>query len=514
MTKKKPNLKLRQYRNLLLLLFLIMILIVPLVHLALPDREFSAVENRALKQPPAFSMAALQDGSYKKDLTSYMEDQFPFRDQMIRLKAGIEKLLGRQENNDVYIRSTEYLMDKFNPNSKELTKEKAEVLNAFAKAHPAQKVSLMLVPNKIEILKDRLPPYAPTDSQADYLDELYSQLSPDINTINLIPRFTDLKNNYLFFKSDHHWTQTGAFRAQEAFFESINMTPRLESEFDVRKVAQDFLGTLTAKSGIPTNSPDELNLYVPKAPEDLVVNLTEEQKKLTSLYQMDLVDGQDKYLVYLGGNYPVVRISTTSTKDRRLLIIKDSYANAFVPFMTKDFNEITMVDLRYYTGDVNELVDEYLITDLLILYNINTFNDDHSILNIGDSLAEPRVSINRKPVEPTKDLSLTTRFDPYAAGNLLVTLRNTTKDEIAYQRRIDLEIKEGDGWKKLSVNPSYEWENKARTLGPSANAEYMVRIEEAFGELKPATYRVIQSYDQTKTASVEFTIDPNPLLVP
>ena len=253
---------------------------------------------------------------------------------------------------------------------------------------------------------------------------------------------------------------------------------------------------------------------MPKAPEDLVVNLTEEQKKLTSLYQMDLVDGQDKYLVYLGGNYPVVRISTTSTKDRRLLIIKDSYANAFVPFMTKDFNEITMVDLRYYTGDVNELVDEYLITDLLILYNINTFNDDHSILNIGDSLAEPRVSIARKPVAPTKDLSLTTRFDPYAAGNLLVTLRNTTKDEIAYQRRIDLEIKEGDGWKKLSVNPSYEWENKARTLGPSANAEYMVRIEEAFGELKPATYRVIQSYDQTKTASVEFTIDPNPLLVP
>ena len=151
MTKKKPNLKLRQYRNLLLLLFLIMILIVPLVHLALPDREFSAVENRALKQPPAFSMAALQDGSYKKDLTSYMEDQFPFRDQMIRLKAGIEKLLGRQENNDVYIRSTEYLMDKFNPNSKELTKEKAEVLNAFAKAHSTQKVSLMFRLEDIKI---------------------------------------------------------------------------------------------------------------------------------------------------------------------------------------------------------------------------------------------------------------------------------------------------------------------------------------------------------------------------
>ena len=512
--RKKPNPKLRQYRNFLLILFLALILLVPILHLAVPDRDFSAVENRTLKQRPKFSRAAVQDGSYMNDLSNYLEDQFPLRDQMIRFKAGMEKLLGRQENNEVYIHSTEYLMEKFKRNSEELTTEKAEVLNAFAKAHSAQKVSVMLVPNKVEILKDRLPSFAPTESQGDYLDEFYSQLSPKINAINLIPRFTDLKNNYLFFKSDHHWTQTGAFRAQEEYFESLKMEPRLENEYDVRKVAQDFLGTLTAKSGIPTNSPDELNLYVPKAPEDLVVSLTEEQKKLTSLYQMDLVDGQDKYLVYLGGNYPVVRISTTSTKDRRLLIIKDSYANAFVPFMTKDFNEITMVDLRYFTADVNELVEEYLITDVLILYNINTFNDDHSILNIGDSLEEPRVSIHRKPVAPTTDLSLTTRFDPYDAGNLLVTLRNTTKDEIAYQRKIDLEIKEGEEWKKIKASSTYEWDNKDRTLGPSANAEYMVRIEEAFGELKPATYRLVQTYDLTKKATVEFTIEGNPLLAP
>lgn len=514
MTRKKPNIKLRKYRNLLLLLFLMTILLVPVIHLALPDRSFSAVENRTLKGKPEFSLASLSDGSFAKGVTGYLEDQFPLRDQMIRLKARMEKWLGRQENNDVYIRSGEYLIGKFSPNPDELTREKAEVLNAFAKAHEDRSISIMLVPNKIEIIKDRLPVYAPAASQAQYLEDFYSQLSPKINAIDLIPRFTDLKNNYLYFRSDHHWTQEGAFRAQEEFFRSLDMAPRTEGEYDIRKVAQDFLGTLTSKSGIPPNSADELNLYVPRTPEDLVVNLTEEQKKLTSLYQMDLVEGQDKYLVYLGGNYPVVRITTTSTQDRRLLIIKDSYANPFVPFMTKDFNEITMVDLRYYTGDVNELAQEYLITDILVLYNINTFNDDHSILNIGDGLREPRISMEKQPPVLTDAVTLTTRFDPYAQGNLLVTLRNTTKDQIAYRRKITLEQQIGETWQPLTMNPAYEWENRDRTLGPSANAEYMVRLNDAFGELAAGTYRVVQTYDLTQRAAAEFTIEPDPLTNP
>ena len=78
----------------------------------------------------------------------------------------------------------------------------------------------------------------------------------------------------------------------------------------------------------------------------------------------------------------MVRISTNSPANRRLLIIKDSYANAFVPFLTKDFNEITMLDLRYFTDDVQTYIEDYSITDILVLYNINTFNDDNSILNL------------------------------------------------------------------------------------------------------------------------------------
>ena len=505
MQRKKPNIKLKKYRTTLLALFMGGLLIVLGAHLVTADRAFSAVENRNLKQMPKISKAALADGTYAKDLTGYLEDQFPLRDQFISLKAQLEKLLMRQENNGVFINSND-LIDKFNQNSAELTKLKAEVINAFAAEHTDVAMSVMLVPTKIEILKDKLPAFAPVASEASYLAEFYKLLATKINKIDLIPKFTQLKDSYLYFRSDHHWTQTGAFVAQGEYLTSLKLQPRTESEYSIRTIAQDFRGTLASKSGMSPGAPDEINLYVPNTPEDLVVNLTEEQRKLTSLYQMDLVDGQDKYLVYLGGNYPVVRISTASPKDRRLLIIKDSYANSFVPFMTKDFNEITMVDLRYYTGDVNSLVQEYLITDVLVLYNINTFNDDNSILNIADTL-EYVPTIDEAPAaEATKEVQLALRQDSKEESNLYVTLRNKSNHEITYKRRFILEVRTEAGWTKVNDNLAYQWDEDERTLGPTANAEYLINLSQNFGQLEPGTYRVIQPYDTEKQITQEFKI--------
>ena len=505
MQNKKTNSKLKKYRNTLLFVFIIGLLVTLGIHLVLGDRAFSAVENRNLKQRPTLTGMTLADGSFAKDLTGYLEDQFPLRDQFIELKARLEKLLLRQENNDVFINS-DNLIAKFTPNSQELTVQKAEVLNAFAKEHTGIGVSIMLVPNKIEILKDKLPAFAPVSSQADYLTGFYKLLAKGINKIDLIPKFTVLKDSYLYFRSDHHWTQTGAFAAQEEYLKSLRLAPRTEAEYSVKKVAQDFQGTLASKSGILPGAPDELNLYVPNASEDLVVNLTEEQRKLTSLYQMDLVDGQDKYLVYLGGNYPIVRISTSSPKDRRLLIIKDSYANAFVPFMTKDFNEITMVDLRYYTGDVNSLVKEYLITDILVLYNINTFNDDNSILNIADTLDHVPTLEESTDLEAQKIVQLTTRLTAVDGGNLYVTLKNKSAVEIKYRRRFFLEIRTDAGWAKVNETAAYPWDETERSLGPNANAEYLINLTQVYGALKSGSYRITQPYDSDAAVNQEFKI--------
>lgn len=515
MAEKKKKMR-SQYRRTLLSLFLAILMITPALAFILRDRDFSGVENRALKQTPLFTLSAVRDGSYMKDLTGYLEDQFPGRDQFIRLKARMERLLFKMENNDVYISSRDVLIDKFDPNPDELTREKAAVINGFAREHPGMKLSIMLVPTKSEILRDQLPPYAPEASQKEYQDKFHGLLSSRVNAVDLIPVFTEHKKEDLFYRSDHHWTQTGAFLAQRAYLDSMGLNPREEGEYEVRMVARDFLGSLASKSGIAPASADEVDLYIPRDPEDIVVNLTEEQRKLTSFYQMDSLEGQDKYLVFLGGNYPVVRISTASTADRRLLIIKDSYANAFVPFLTRDFNEITMVDLRYYTGDINQLVEDYLITDALILNNINTFNDDNSILNIGDTLLkvpeegtgetsdagrDDDTGVSGGPEEPP--LEAYVRANPHVYGQFYVSLRNTSGQGITYSRKLQLERLDEERWIPVGELPGFSWDDEERTLGAFANAEYLIDLEEAFGFLEEGRYRLIQSYDGDKTVPAD-----------
>ncbi len=381
---KVKKTRLNGYRNLLILLFTLTIILVPIIQAIIPDKPFSVNENRALKTMPSLSMESINNGTFMKGLGGYLEDHFPLRDAIVSFKARMDKLLMRMENNDVYINNSEYLFEKFHKNSEQVTKEKVSAINNLAKKNLGKNISVMLVPNKIEILKDKLPYKAPVDSQKQYLEDFYSKLTVDINKINLIKVLTENKNNYLFFKTDHHWTQEGAFLAANEYLRTVGAKPQPQTNYDIRMINNDFYGSLSSKSGIKTNSPDSLNVFISKSSEDIIVNLTEERKKLTSLYQTEMLEGKDKYLLFLGGNYPVVRISTNSTANKRLLIIKDSYANAFVPFMTKDYNEITMMDLRYSTDNVQTIIDDYNITDILVLYNINTFNDDNSILNLLD----------------------------------------------------------------------------------------------------------------------------------
>ncbi len=378
------------YFQTVLTVFLTLIIVTMAANFISKDRDFSQVENRKLREKPKFTVSGFLSGEYTKNLGTYYEDQFIGRDSFIGLKALSEKYTLRQENNGVYINDSQYLIQKFSRNTPEMTQEKASAINRFVKAHLKRNTSIMLVPNKAEVLSDRLPFDAPIESQAEYIKDFYSELTVDINKVNPTTVLKENRSSYLYFRTDHHWTQKAAYLASSQYLKSIGMEPLPEENYEILKVDNTFTGTLAALAGMVPGQKDDIDLYVPREPEDLIVTVTEEKAKFTSFYRTDKLSERDKYLVYLGGNYPVVRINTSSKNDRRLMIIKDSYANSFVPFLTPLFNEITMVDLRYYSGDVNKLVDDYNVSDILILYNVNTFSDDSSILNLTDSLDKPQ----------------------------------------------------------------------------------------------------------------------------
>ena len=94
------------------------------------------------------------------------------------------------------------------------------------------------------------------------------------------------------------------------------------------------------------------------------------------------MDDKDNYQVFTGGNHPRINIKSMGDPERKLLLIKDSYANAMVPFLIFNYGEIEVIDLRYFTEDLDKVIKSKGITDILFLYNVNTFNEDDSILNL------------------------------------------------------------------------------------------------------------------------------------
>ena len=115
---------------------------------------------------------------------------------------------------------------------------------------------------------------------------------------------------------------------------------------------------------------------------EYVVDYVESQTKRTSVYDTEKLEESDKYLVFMGANEPIIDIKTTAKTDRKLMIVKDSYANSFIPFLIPDYSEIVVIDPRYYYDDVYQVLEDKGITEVLFLYNANTFFQDSAISGV------------------------------------------------------------------------------------------------------------------------------------
>lgn len=378
----------KKYKNIyiksLTLMFLLFIFSVMILNIMVPDKEFSVEENRKLKTKPEFSVDNLFYNRFTSKYEKYVADQFILRNFWINVKSSTEILTGKKENNDVYLGDDDYLIAKFKKPDKDNLDEKLKAINNFSNENNKLSKYIMLVPNKIKVLQDKLPEFAPVENQLEYINKFYSGLEKDIKTINVFDTLNKNKDKYIYYKTDHHWTSEGAYYAYLEFCKSSGITPKDSSSYDIQKVNNEFYGTLYSRAGVKNIDSDTINVYLPKNPEDVLINYLEEKKKCASLYNSSSLNTKDKYSAFLGGNHPIIKISTMSDSVKKLLVIKDSYANCFIPFLTSHFSDIIVVDLRYYSDDVNTLIKDYNITDVLMLYNVNTFFEDESILNISD----------------------------------------------------------------------------------------------------------------------------------
>lgn len=378
---KKSSRNYRLFFHRMGLLFFFLPLVILIVSILLPDRGFSEKENRVLASRPALNAGQIASGSFEKQFETYENDQFPLRDLWITLKAGTDRLMGKVEANGVYLGKSGYLIEEFKAPEKTQYDATVKAMTDFAQRHSDLKQYALIAPNSVNILSSKLPAFAPVQDQNPWLDDLSASLEQaGVTFIDVRNTFKDHREEDLYYHTDHHWTTQGAYYAYLQAAKAMEINTSADT-YDKAPVTRFFQGTLSAKSGFRSGEKDEIDVFLPTDKDTLssVVNYVDEQKKSASFYDTEKLGTRDKYALFFGGNHAQVKISTPTETDNTLLVLKDSYANSFVPFLTQHYRKIVMVDPRYYYGDLEQLIQVENIQEILYLYNANTFFADTSL---------------------------------------------------------------------------------------------------------------------------------------
>lgn len=361
--------------------FLFFLMILVGINGIAPDRESSELENRTLAQKPKVTLDGIKSGKFEEQFETYLSDQAVGRDFFKMLQSNVQYTMGKRLFNDIYAGTDHYLIQGFTSPTKKQWEEKVKAINQFQKKQKNCNVYFLLAPTAIGILEEKLPKQAPKSEQLSYIDMFYQSLSKDIKTIDAVNMLQKHKEEPIYYKTDHHWTTLGAYYGYKSAKEVMELKKK-EPKRTFYTVANDFQGTLTAGSGIYQDTYDTVEISAAKEQQPMIVTYVEEQEKAVSPYKEEALKEHDKYQVFFGGNHSLIQIETAVDTERKLLVLKDSYGNSMIPFLTEDFAEITIVDPRYYYDNLSELIKQQGITDILFLYNANTFFSDTSLKEV------------------------------------------------------------------------------------------------------------------------------------
>ena len=356
-----------------------------------PDRAFSEMENRNLEQLPEVDFGTPEklfrdgnffNGQFMRDFETYTTDQFVGRDFWVGLKSSTERALGKKENNNVYFADQDTLITRFDqPDAGDVTNN-LNYVNNFVENVDIP-VVFSLIPTQACIWADRLPEGAPNASQTDLLSQAQGAVS-GATWADVYTPLMEHKDEDIFYRTDHHWTSLGAYYGYTGLAQALGYTPVPLSDYDATVRSTEFYGTVFSSSGVRWVRPDTITTYVPEDGITVVShtydnagNPVEEPREL---YVESFLSVKDKYSMFLGGNQSLGVVKNANNPDGpKLLILRDSYADSLVPFLTAHYSEIHLIDPRYYHLSVKDYVEQNGIDQALVLYSVPNFVTDQNL---------------------------------------------------------------------------------------------------------------------------------------
>ena len=342
-----------------------MVVLLASMFCVMPDKEISQKENRALSQIPSFDVSRFFGGEYTTELATYISDQFPLRDGFIAVKAYSELLLGKKENNGVIYAKNNILVSRDKIQDVRL-QENLQDIKEFENMSGAQ-VCVAIVPRSVDVFKEYLPTTYPSETDEKLWQNYYAQAKLlNITAPNLYDELCEANN---YYHTDHHYNVYGAYQVYSLLGDVLSYAPKALEFFTPQKVSDDFCGTSMRASGFYLTPKDEISLLRYVGDDDYTI--IADGKKI-QMYDMSRLSTTDQYAVFLGGNHARVDISRGQDREK-LLIIRDSFADSIAPLLAMHY-DLVMIDLRYFTDNVQQIVKDENISKVLIVESMSEFS--------------------------------------------------------------------------------------------------------------------------------------------
>ena len=263
----------------------------------------------------------------------------------------------------------------------------ARAVNEFKRRYSQANVYCMIIPNAVAIYcPDSVSSW--TADEQTYINRFYSKLDDEIKGIQLIDTLNNHRDEDIYLRTDHHWAPLGAYYAARTFAQSAEV-PFKSLEDYTPQVIRHFVGTMLKFSGEKSlsNYPEDFVYYIPndvnyEATQIKYYNrtyrkrrrrytvLTAKPKENVSFFRSYDDGSAAAYSTFMGGDLNTTMVTTDTNNGRRLLILKDSYGNALPPFLFASFEEIHLVDCRYFLGNIITYAKDHQITDVLFANNL------------------------------------------------------------------------------------------------------------------------------------------------
>lgn len=391
--------------KLMISLFAAVMLTVPVVTAIMPKQTRSENENRTLQKFPAivderrlekaenpkdffnaikWKYITNREGqAFKDDFEHYCADHLAGREVWVKAANGMTRLSGQQEINGVYTTDNQ-MIQTFKNYDSEKTDASISAVNKFAATFPDVPVYFMMAPTSQEFFSSKIPSYAGILSEKTFIDECYKKLD-NVTSIDCLSNLKSHTSDYIYYRTDHHWTTLGAFYAYQSAAKNLGYSAYGLSSFNIETASSDFRGTLYSKTLDDSITPDVMEYFLlakaePKIEMEAINN--SEITKYDSLYVREFLNQKDKYSSFTGSNVPIINIKTNVDNDKSLLIIKDSYAHSLVPFLSKHYSKITMIDMRYINTDLQTFIKVNDYSQVLFMYNVITFSEDDDLMKL------------------------------------------------------------------------------------------------------------------------------------